>query len=349
MFTSRAEHRLLLRIDNADLRLTPRGREAGLVDDERWEGFCERKSRFESNLRTLDATFVRSPAGDRVPASQLLRQPQVRLERLASDGLVPLDIHDATAAVDLASVETTVKYAGYLKRQESEIERARRDERRRIPRDFPFDRVPGLSREIVQRLTQVQPDTLGHALRDPGRDAGGGCGAVRLCRAAQPVESRVAQISNPNCVQETSAPQLQCAGRPGSTSTLPAAVLEPLETLLPPADRWNARINLTALRPRESDRGDARPAARRAARGGVARPDRLVHVVRSRVRRRLACHAAQAHAAPLEVDDGGFEGAESGVSARSRADAGPAARAGRERAVRGAAREGPRTSGSRSS
>jgi tRNA uridine 5-carboxymethylaminomethyl modification enzyme len=61
-----------------------------------------------------------------------------------------------------------VKYAGYLRRQESEIERARRDERRRIPRDFPFDRVPGLSREVVQRLSQVRPDTLGHALRVPG-------------------------------------------------------------------------------------------------------------------------------------------------------------------------------------
>ena len=61
-----------------------------------------------------------------------------------------------------------MKYAGYLRRQESEIERARRDERRRIPRDFPFDRVPGLSREVVQRLSQVRPDTLGHALRIPG-------------------------------------------------------------------------------------------------------------------------------------------------------------------------------------
>ena len=77
-------------------------------------------------------------------------------------------IDPSSAAVDLASVETAVKYAGYLRRQESEIERARRDERRRIPPDFPFDRVPGLSREIVQRLSQIRPDTLGHALRVPG-------------------------------------------------------------------------------------------------------------------------------------------------------------------------------------
>ena len=171
MFTSRAEHRLFLRIDNADLRLTPRGREVGLVDDERWEKFRSREQRFSQNLRTLDETLVRTTSGDRVPASQLLRQPETRLEQMLADRLVPLDVDGAgaaSAAVDIASVETAVKYAGYLRRQDSEIERARRDERRRIPRDFPFDRVPGLSREVVQRLSQVRPDTLGHALRVPG-------------------------------------------------------------------------------------------------------------------------------------------------------------------------------------
>src|SRR5262249_31360920 len=79
-----------------------------------------------------------------------------------------LTLDEASAAIDIASVETTVKYAGYLRRQESEIERARRDERRRIPAGFPFHRVPGLSREVVQRLSHVRPDTLGHALRVPG-------------------------------------------------------------------------------------------------------------------------------------------------------------------------------------
>ena len=169
MFTSRAEHRLLLRIDNADLRLTARGREAGLVDDERWERFSRRRGRFERNLRALDASLVRTPSGDRVPASHALRQPEVRLADLVAAGSVPAfesDVRDA--AVDVASAETAVKYVGYLRRQEGEIERARKAEGRRIPASFPFDRVPGLSREVIQRLTQVRPDTLGHALRIPG-------------------------------------------------------------------------------------------------------------------------------------------------------------------------------------
>ena len=168
MFTSRAEHRLLLRIDNADLRLAPRGREAGLITDERWDAFEARRARFERNLGTLNQSLVRTESGDRVPAARLLRQPEVRLAALVGGAKVRLDLAPESIALDLASVETAVKYAGYLRRQEHEIERARRDERRRIPADFPFDRVPGLSREVVQRLSQVRPDTLAHASRIPG-------------------------------------------------------------------------------------------------------------------------------------------------------------------------------------
>ena len=156
-----------LAIDNADLRLTAKGHAAGLVGDDRWDCFVARRDRFEGNLQRLDRTLVRADSGDRVPASQLLRRPEVRLEQLMANGSVQLDIDRAGESFDLASVETTVKYAGYLKRQESEIERAHRNERRGIPHDFPFDRVPGLSREVVQRLSQVRPD-VGACAAYPG-------------------------------------------------------------------------------------------------------------------------------------------------------------------------------------
>ena len=168
MFTSRAEYRLLLRTDNADLRLTPVGRQVGLVDDERWERFQARKQRFDSNIDRLQRSWVKVDGGARVPASQALRRPEVTLEQMAANGDVAIQTTPADRLLDIASVETTVKYEGYLVRQEQAVAKAQNAERRRIPDAFPFERVPGLSREMVQRFSEARPETLGQAQRIPG-------------------------------------------------------------------------------------------------------------------------------------------------------------------------------------
>jgi len=165
MFTSRAEHRLLLRIDNADLRLTPRGREIGLVGDDRWSAFDARRARLAHNHEAVRKATV-TVRGTRMPAERALRQPDVDVRTLCASGELTLDVVDPL--VDLASLETTYRYEGYLKRQGESVQRLQRQESRGIPADFEFSGIPGLSRECVERLSSVRPETIGQALRIPG-------------------------------------------------------------------------------------------------------------------------------------------------------------------------------------
>jgi tRNA uridine 5-carboxymethylaminomethyl modification enzyme len=173
MFTSRAEYRLLLRIDNADLRLTPRAHATGLVSGEHWERFQARQRRFDRNVDSLRAARVKTESGQTVAADQWLRQPSARLDTLIEAGRIDWQEPDeptaaGVRAVDRLSVETTIKFEGYLRRQMQSVERGLRQEQRMIPPAFPYARVPGLSNEMVQRLTEIRPDTLGQALRIPG-------------------------------------------------------------------------------------------------------------------------------------------------------------------------------------
>jgi tRNA uridine 5-carboxymethylaminomethyl modification enzyme len=168
MFTSRAEHRLLLRIDNADLRLTPRGREIGLVCDARWSRFEARRLRLERNLATVRRSTV-TVNGTRMPAERALRQPDVDVRELSRQGELSMEVVDPL--IDFGSIETMYRYEGYLKREGESIERFKRQESRVIPTDFEFAGIPGLSRECVERLSSVRPETVGQALRIPGLTA----------------------------------------------------------------------------------------------------------------------------------------------------------------------------------
>jgi tRNA uridine 5-carboxymethylaminomethyl modification enzyme len=161
MFTSRAEFRLLLRHDNADRRLTPLGREIGLVDDQRWQRFQAYNEELRSGQEQLNSIRC-----DGLLLAEWLRRPEVTWDQLLAMSPEFAARPLSPRAAEQLSIE--VKYAGYIRRQEAEIAKADKVQAVRIPADFDYQRIPQLRREAKEKLARVQPGDLGQAGRISG-------------------------------------------------------------------------------------------------------------------------------------------------------------------------------------
>ena len=179
MFTSRAEYRLQLREDNADARLTPVGRELGVVDDARWAAYSRKAEAVERERARLQAVWA-TPGGAlarelaeatgvtlsrECTALDLMKRPELDYAAIAALPTLAPAVDDAAVA---EQVEIGVKYAGYLERQHDEIARSRRNEDTKLPEDFDYAGIPGLSAELQAKLASVRPETIGQAQRIPG-------------------------------------------------------------------------------------------------------------------------------------------------------------------------------------
>ena len=179
MFTSRAEYRLLLREDNADIRLTAKGREIGLVDDARWAAFNTKMEAIEQEKQRLQSTWVH-PNHKAVPAlnqvlknpvsrehslEDLIRRPEMTYAELMTIEDLGPALEDPQAA---EQVEIQIKYAGYIERQKDEIAKTQRHENTLLPADFDYSQISGLSNEVIAKLTETRPETIGKASRISG-------------------------------------------------------------------------------------------------------------------------------------------------------------------------------------
>jgi len=179
MFTSRAEYRLLLREDNADSRLTAMGREIGLVDDARWAKFNDKMEAVESELQRLRGqwihpdhaatpqlnTVLKNPVSREHSLEELIRRPEMTYRQLMEIESVGPGLDDPIAA---EQVEIQIKYAGYIARQMDEIAKTQRHENTLLPVDMDFSKISGLSNEVVAKLTEARPETIGKASRISG-------------------------------------------------------------------------------------------------------------------------------------------------------------------------------------
>ena len=168
MFTSRAEHRLLLREDNADQRMTPYAHSLGIISNDRWETFQKKMAKIDAETKALEKIKI-DPSSfggknkSKQPVLSVLKRPEAKLVDIYN--LIKRPLPEKGVLLD---IETTKKYAGYIERQNKEIKKIKKYENAKIPREIIFSEITGLSNEVKQKLEKVLPKTIAHAQRIPG-------------------------------------------------------------------------------------------------------------------------------------------------------------------------------------
>lgn len=177
MFTSRAEYRLLLREDNADLRLTEIGKKLGLIDDERWELYLDKKEKLQKAMKFLKETKISpdlvngylksigsTPLKSGIKIYELLKRPEVEINKLSE---LISDLKEFPNDI-LSEIETEIKYSGYIEKQLREVEKFKKFENMKLPEDLNYYEIPGLSNEMKEKFSKIRPTSIGQALRIPG-------------------------------------------------------------------------------------------------------------------------------------------------------------------------------------
>jgi tRNA uridine 5-carboxymethylaminomethyl modification enzyme len=164
LFTSRAEYRLLLRIDNADKRLVPYGHKLGLVKDNEYESYLKKQERINTFMIFLQQEKRKTEKKEKISLKDFLKKPDVRLKNMVEYKKFRIRLTDE----EMRHIESEVKYEGYLKKQEKEIASLKKTDRVKIPENLDFNKIPGLTREVVERLECLRPKTLGQAKQITG-------------------------------------------------------------------------------------------------------------------------------------------------------------------------------------